>query len=192
MGIYMDDLVSGTQISGNVFYKVKRAVFLGGGRDHHVVNNVFVDCDPAIQADGRGLDPKPQWHNMVAKTMRERVNSVPSELYRERYPALKSLDKYYGGPGENNKLAAEPAGIPPEDNVIARNICVGNWLVVGWNAKEEWFHIENNYTNGAPKFVGSSDKKVRVTRFALQPDSPAWALGFERIPVENIGLQRPE
>ena len=59
MGVYMDDCVSGTEIFGNVFYKAHWAMFIGGGRDHRVENNLFVDCDPAIRADGRGLDPSP-------------------------------------------------------------------------------------------------------------------------------------
>ena len=56
MGVYMDDCVSGTEIYGNIFYKVHRAAFLGGGRDHQVINNIFVECDPAVELDGRGLD----------------------------------------------------------------------------------------------------------------------------------------
>jgi hypothetical protein len=36
MGVYMDDCVSGTEIFGNVFYKVHWAMFIGGGRDHRV------------------------------------------------------------------------------------------------------------------------------------------------------------
>ncbi|MCZ7636318.1 MAG: hypothetical protein M5U12_09950 [Verrucomicrobia bacterium] len=52
--------MSGTEITGNIFYRVQRAAFLGG-RDHLVVNNIFVDCDPAVEVDGRGLDSSPVW-----------------------------------------------------------------------------------------------------------------------------------
>jgi fumarate reductase flavoprotein subunit len=47
----MDDCVSGTEVFGNVFYKVHWAMFIGGGRDHRVENNLFVDCDPAVLGD---------------------------------------------------------------------------------------------------------------------------------------------
>ena len=77
MGVYMDDCVSGTEIFGNVFYKVQRAAFLGGGRDHQVLNNIFVDCDYAVELDGRGLDPSPVWHGMVDQTMRQSLAEVP-------------------------------------------------------------------------------------------------------------------
>ena len=37
-------------VEGNVFHQVLRPVFLGGGRDNIVQNNVFVDCPKAMQA----------------------------------------------------------------------------------------------------------------------------------------------
>lgn len=105
MGAYMDDCVSGTEIFGNIFYKVQRAAFLGGGRDHRVENNVFVDCNHAVELDGRGLDRSPVWRSMVEKTMRDRLGDVPSALFRERYPDMKGLDAHYGPPGGPAKVA---------------------------------------------------------------------------------------
>ena len=61
-------------------------------------NNLFVDCDPAVDADGRGLDPSPVWRDMVDTYMRRQLAAVPSALYRERYPAMKTLDAYFGPP----------------------------------------------------------------------------------------------
>ena len=81
MGIYMDDCVSGTEIFGNIFYKVQRAAFLGGGRDHQVVNNIFVDCNYAVELDGRGLDHSPVWHGMVDQTMRQSLAEVPARPF---------------------------------------------------------------------------------------------------------------
>ena len=54
-GVYLDDMFCGTTIHGNVFYKVPRAAFIGGGRDCTVENNVFVDCTPALHIDARGM-----------------------------------------------------------------------------------------------------------------------------------------
>ena len=132
MGVYMDDCVSGTEVFGNIFYKVHWAMFIGGGRDHRVENNLFVDCDPAVRMDGRGLDKAPVWRNMVNDFMRERLAEMPAAFYRERYPALKTLDRYYGSP-EGPAITGEAfTGVPPEGNVVARNICVGKWLEAGW------------------------------------------------------------
>jgi len=188
MGIYMDDCVSGTEIFGNIFYKVQRSAFLGGGRDHQVINNIFVDCNHAVELDGRGLDKSPVWRDMVDKTMRQRLSAVPTELYRERYPALKTLDAFYGPPGGPSIESAAFLGVPPENNVVASNVSVGKWLRVGWHATTAMLRLDNNLTNVEPGFVGKIDDQAKAKDFALKPDSPAWALGFQKIPVEKIGL----
>lgn len=190
MGAYMDDCVSGTEISGNIFFKVQRAAFLGGGRDHHVTNNVFVDCHHAVELDGRGLDRSPVWRSMVDKTMRDRLGDIPLALYRSRYPAMKSLDAHYGPPGGPPLAGDAFRGVPPENNVVSRNICVGKWLRVGWNATQDMLHLEANLTQEDPRFVGPVVDGAPATAFALKDDSPAWSLGFERIPVDRIGWQR--
>jgi Right handed beta helix region/GH141 insertion domain len=190
MGVYMDDCVSGTEIYGNVFYQVQRATFLGGGRDHQVLNNIFVDCDYAVELDGRGLDGSPVWHEMVDQTMRQRLAEVPLALYRQRYPAMKGLDAYYGPPGGPVLEGAAFKGVPPEGNVVARNVCVGKWLHVYWHATPAILRLENNLTNAASSFVHLPSGRPKATDFVLRPDSPAWRLGFERIPLEQIGLRR--
>jgi hypothetical protein len=169
--------VSGVELFGNIFYKVQRAAFLGGGRDHRVENNIFVDCDPAVQLDGRGLDASPVWHNMVYDYMKQQLAAVPAALYRARYPDLVALDRYY----------ATTNGVPPENNRVVRNICVGKWAETVWHARPEWLTQQDNLVGADPRFVAPAKQDFR-----LQPDSPAWALGFQRIPVEKIGPQPDE
>jgi hypothetical protein len=192
MGVYMDDCVSGTEVFGNVFYKVHWAMFIGGGRDHRVENNLFVDCDPAVRADGRGLDSSPVWHSMVDDTMRKRLTEVPLGLYRERYPDMKLLDKYYGPPEGPSITGKAFTGVPPENNVIARNVCVGKWLEAGWHAQLEMLRLESNVTVTASSITGVKSDSSRATDFELNKDSPAWDSGFKRIPVEQIGLYGDE
>lgn len=177
MGVYMDDCVSGTEVYGNVFYKVHWAMFIGGGRDHQVVNNIFVDCDPAVRMDGRGLDKSPVWFNMVYDYMKKQMGNVPSQLYRERYPAIANLDKYY----------ANTDGVPPEDNVVARNICVGKWLEAGWHSTEAMLKLTDNFVGNDPGFV-APDK----LDFSLKPDAAPLKQGFQPIPFAKIGLQIDE
>jgi hypothetical protein len=192
MGMYMDDCVSGTEIFGNIFYKVQRAAFLGGGRDHQVVNNIFVECNHAVELDGRGLDSSPVWHDMVDKTMRQSLAGMPPALYRERYPALKTLDQYYGPPGGPAIEGAAFKGVPPEGNVVARNICVGKWLNVYWHATPAMLRLENNLTNAASSFGRPPGEPAQAKDFALRRDSPAWKLGFQPVPLDKIGLYRDE
>ncbi|HEY5911471.1 MAG TPA: right-handed parallel beta-helix repeat-containing protein [Verrucomicrobiae bacterium] len=192
MGVYMDDCVSGTEISGNVFYKVQRAAFLGGGRDHQVLNNIFVECNFAVELDGRGLDKSPVWHEMIDKTMRQHLAEIPLALYRERYPEMKTLDQCYGPPGGPVIEGDAFKGVPPENNLVARNVCVGKWLNVYWHATGEMLRLEDNLTNAAASFVSLPIDNCRATDFALRSDSPAWKLGFKKIPLAQIGLRRDE
>ncbi|HIJ53859.1 MAG TPA: right-handed parallel beta-helix repeat-containing protein [Planctomycetes bacterium] len=184
MGIYMDDCVSGTQIYGNVLWKLHRAVFLGGGRDFKVENNIFIDCDPAVDIDGRGLSKSPVWHNMVYKTMKERLERMnwKQPPYSTRYPELADLQKYY----------ARDDGLPPGNILVARNICVGEkWLTIRWGATKDMVTVRDNLVcqeaslsgEGAPHFVDAASGDFR-----LKDDSPAFELGFKRIPFEQIGL----
>jgi hypothetical protein len=176
MGVYMDDCVSGTLIYGNVFYKSTRAAFLGGGRDHRVENNIFVDCRPAVQLDGRGLDKSPVWHNMVYDYMKKQLGAVPRELYLRRYPAIADVDRYY----------QSDQGVPPENNLVLRNVCAGGkWLEVGWHAAPKLLAVQDNLVDAAPGFVAPEKMDFR-----LRPDSPAWRLGFKAIPMERIGLRK--
>ncbi len=183
MGIYMDDCVGGAEVFGNVFYKAHWAMFIGGGRDLRVENNIFVDCDPAIRMDARGLDKSPVWRNMVDDTMRKRLAEVPP-LYRERYPEIKTLDRYFGPPGGPAITGNDFKGVPPEGNLIRHNIAVGKWLELGWHAQAEHVEVKDNLLGVDPKFV-AADKQD----FRLRKSSPAFKLGIQPVPFEQIGLR---
>jgi hypothetical protein len=177
MGIYMDDCVSGTRIYGNILWKLHRAVFLGGGRDFQVENNIFVDCDPAVELDGRGLSKSPVWHDMVYKTMKRSLESVNwrQPPYRTRYPELADLEPYY----------AKDDGIPPGNVLVAHNICVGSQLLkITWGAKEGMAESKDNLVGVDPLFADPAQGNFR-----LQPDSPAYKIGFAPIPFDQIGRQ---
>ena len=185
MGVYMDDCVSGTTVLGNIFLRVHWAMFIGGGRDHVVENNLFVDCDPAVRVDGRGLDPTPVWYSMVDDFMRRQLAAVPSELYRARYPALTGLDRHYGAPGETARVGDGFRGVPPEGNAVRHNLCVGKWLDVGWRATADMLDVRDNYVTTDRSQVGSESGGLKVPM-----NSPARAMGFEPTPMEKIGPRR--
>ena len=108
VGIYLDDMFCGTTIYGNVFYRVTRAAFIGGGRDNMVENNIFVDCDPAVHVDARAMGWA-RYH--LGTTMTQRLLAVPyrESPWRERYPQLLCL------------LDDDPAA--PKGNMLIRNVC---------------------------------------------------------------------
>ena len=172
VGVYLDDMFCGTQIYGNVFYRVTRAAFIGGGRDCTVENNIFVDCRPALHVDARALG----WaKDSVNTTMAQRLKAVPytSQLWQERYPGLVKI------------LQEEPA--VPKGNVVAHNISWGGrWDEVEGKA-QPYLTLSDNCVAADPLFQAPPPKTFR-----LQEGSPAYQLGFKPIPFEKIGLYESE
>jgi hypothetical protein len=167
-GIYLDDMFSGTEIHGNILWRVSLGFLLGGGRDILSTNNVFIDCPQAINLDARAIG----W---AAFSMPDVIAGLESMPYREepwasRYPELVNI------------LADEPA--LPKGNVIARNIIRrggGIWVEDG---ARPGLRMENNLAQDDPHF-GDEDK----ADWCLCPDSPALALGFGPLPLAQMGLQ---
>lgn len=172
--VYLDDLFPGTAITGNVFYHVPRAAFVGGGRDCRIENNVFVDCTPAVHIDARGLG----WAAGSEGMLLELLEGIPykSEVWRRSYPTLENI------------LEDDP--MAPKRNVVARNICVrGSWDEIEDKARPG-VTLERNLVDERPGFADPSLGSERPEDFALADDSPAFGLGFERIPLDEIGLYR--
>ncbi|MFB3041491.1 MAG: right-handed parallel beta-helix repeat-containing protein [Candidatus Poribacteria bacterium] len=172
VGVYLDDMFCGTEIYGNVFYKVTRAAFIGGGRDCVVENNIFVDCQPALHIDARAMG----WANYhVDTTMKERLQATPYQepLWAARYPELVGI------------WEDEPA--IPKGHLVARNIFQGGtWDGVRDEARP-YVTFEDNLID---QEVGFSEKPPE--NFQLRDDSPAYKVGFKRIPIEKIGLYKDE
>ncbi len=173
VGVYLDDMFCGTEISGNLFRNVTRAAFIGGGRDNAIVNNVFVDCRPAIHVDARALGWAHYHADMWLEEAKEKGTLSGTEFdeppYSERYPALAGI------------LEGEPKA--PEGNVIARNVCAGGrWDEIETKAVP-YLKVENNLIDESPGFVDRAAGDYR-----LKQESPAFELGFEPIPVEKMGV----
>jgi hypothetical protein len=169
--VYLDDWASGTTVYGNLFHRAGRGILIGGGRDNAVENNVFVDCNPAIHVDSRGLGWAKNYFDGTTTTLTDRLSEIP---YREppwstMYPELLTL------------YDDEPA--VAKGNVIRRNISVGGrWLALLDGLTDQVVRIENNLVEVDPGFVDAERKDFR-----LREDSPAWQTGFKPLPLEKIG-----
>ena len=174
MAIYLDDTAAGTTVFGNVCVRAGHAVMVGGGRDDIVSNNIFVDCRPAVSLDGRGIGwaakyllPKGGWD------MQEKLAAVPYDKppYSARYPHLAAV------------LADNPAA--PKYDAIQHNIAFRcpNWLEIQDKADTlPGITIRSNLVETDPLFVDAPHGN-----YQLKTNSPAYALGFQRIPFEKIG-----
>ncbi len=172
VGVYLDDMFSSAAIEGNVFYRVTRAAFIGGGRDCSVTNNIFIDCKPALHVDARALG----WAHYHADEWIEEANTkgtlqdIPYNKppYSERYPELVGI------------IEDEPKA--PKGNIIARNVFHGGqWDGIQKDARP-YLRLEDNLIDEDPHFVNAE-----ALDFRLRDDSPAFALGFKPIPMDRIG-----
>jgi hypothetical protein len=111
-GVYLDDQASGITVRGNVFDQVDEAVFIGGGRDNVVEDNVFNGGAFPIHLDARGKNWQLAVLGAAKGTLQQRLEAVPynQSPYKDRYPNLANI------------LEDEP-GMPKY------NIAVGNKLV---------------------------------------------------------------
>jgi hypothetical protein len=179
MGVYLDDCDSGDTIHGNIFYKVRRAAFIGGGRYNNVTNNVFVDCSPAVHLDSRGKT-RIKWQAGVRESW-----DLQAKLEQYDYKQPPWSEAY---PFLTNIMEDEPE--LPKHNVITDNICVvGKWLNAGGVNLEHQTFAGNRVTEDDPGF-----KDPEKLDFQLKRGAVVWEEmpGFKRIPTEDIGLYKDE
>ena len=173
VGVYLDDMFASAAITGNVFYRVTRAAFIGGGRDCTVDNNIFVDCKPALHVDARALGWAHGHADGWIQEAQEKgtlsgiaYNKPP---YSERYPELVNI------------LEDEPKA--PKGNLIARNVSWGGTWDGIQNVARPYLALEDNLVDEDPHFVDAENLDFR-----LRQDSPAFQIGFKPIPIDKIGL----
>lgn len=117
--VYLDDFSSGFTVTGNLFYRAGRAVQIGGGRDNVVTGNLFIDCEPSIHVDARGLSWASNYFDGRFPWLFDRFREVHGDQppYSTRYPALRTL------------MADQPAY--PKNNRVTGNVSWGGrWLDV--------------------------------------------------------------
>ncbi|MCX7016184.1 MAG: right-handed parallel beta-helix repeat-containing protein [Candidatus Sumerlaeota bacterium] len=178
-GVYLDDYTCGTTVEGNIIAGAGRGgVDIHGGGGNTVVNNVIVNAGTY------------------------QVDFMPMEANLGDYPHV-----YQGNRVERNILVCTNEGgvpyhftrLPPDRPSMARNLIWPgqdrelqvmtsfNTVITGM---KDWMAegMDHDSVIGDPLFVDTAKDDYR-----LKPESPAWALGFKEIPVDQIGCyQSPE
>ena len=180
MGIYLDDQASGIAIRRNVFSRVNQAVFIGGGRDNVVENNVFANCSPAVHVDSRGMS----WQHGMVEDPRSVLRTelaarhVDTPPYATRYPAL-------------GRLASDRSGAP-KGTLIARNVLIGAGSFAIDRDARAYVTIEQTFSAADARFARPMADSTRNSLAALRlaPDAPALARGFT--PPASIAPHEPE
>ena len=126
-----------------------------------------------LHIDARGMGTKFNYGATTHQPLRLKEMPYQQSPWKDRYPELVGM------------LEDEPT--KPKNNRVVRNICVGgHWDDVAKQARPLTI-LEPNFLEGDPLFV-DADKQD----FRLRPESPAWQLGFQPIPLEKIGLYQDE
>jgi hypothetical protein len=167
-GVYLDDQASGITIRRNVFARVNQAVFIGGGRDNIVEQNLFVHCTPAIYIDSRGLS----WQRAMVvdphSTLRAQLSDrhVDTPPYSTRYPSLA-------------RLMSDMPGAP-KGTVIANNAVVDGEALEIDNGARPYVQVQQTFGPADVRFAQPMSNSARRSLPALKlaPDSPALSRGF--------------
>ncbi len=168
----------------NVFYRMLRPAFIGGGRDNRIENNLFIQCEFPVYLDNRGL----RWdHFRPEGPMYEDLRRWPYRKppWSTRYPALARILE---------EIPQAPLG-----NVLANNVSVKS----SWRDPEEYCratsekNIDRKYMEMAGNFITEEDPgfvDAAGENFQLREDSVVYRKvpGFQRIPFGKIGLYRDE
>jgi len=165
-----------------VFYRVTRAAFIGGGRDCIVKNNLFVDCHPSLHIDARALgwahEHTDEWIKEGRRTGSLGGISFKEPPYSQRYPSLINI------------LEDEPAA--PKGNKVLHNVSYGGKWDEIERAARPYQTIIDNLVDTKPCFAWpdriGAGKEPRSTDFSLSVDSPAWSVGFQELPLAQMGL----
>lgn len=171
--VYFDDGAGGQTVYGNVFLRAAGgsfgAVFVHGGHDNRVVNNIFIDCKAAMRHVRWNDKGWAEWVN--GDLWRERLLKevdITRPPYSEKYPELAGFFE----PGARKRV-----------NYSSKNVVVRCPMLLDGDWEEE-----NNFvTDADPGFVDAA-----AMNFQLRDDSEVYQKipGFERIPFEKIGMRR--
>lgn len=182
MTIYLDDQHCGHTIHGNLFERCMQSVFIGGGDDNIVTNNVFLGCWKSAHLDDRGMNWQKAATDDPKGELRSYLRAMPytNELWRARYPALTSV------------LEDDP-GVPKR-NVYERNISAGGkWYDVSAKILRYQTVTNNLAFDTDPGWAQLvKDAEGKPARLVYKDPEAVRALGFAPIPVTEMGVYADE
>jgi hypothetical protein len=189
IGVYLDDMASGTTVYGNIIHETERAILVGSGRSNRIVNNLIACCKEALIIDTRSMPG--DWaalHAEEGQVMHKRLLAVPyqSPVWRERYPELVNI--------------WEDEASTPKYNVVTNNLSYRNKTITIHGIPYE------DSLAVMPPALQSGEKRDNVAAADgipfIVPGDPASGVApdqdnellkhFQPIPVEQIGLYEDE
>jgi len=202
-GVYLDDCMSGFEVSGNIFENAgSMALQIGGGRDNIIANNVFSTNEFAILLDNR-------WPTFNWDLYQSKLDASPykTAIWQQKYPQLAAPMHNKTWP-EGNRIerniiiTTKPNGtslryiVPRDSTVIANN------LVFSTSGKPqvEYKILESNKDMVSASWVQWIAEGIEKNSLVADPcvtivnkqmitcaASPVGTIGFTPLPTD-IGL----
>lgn len=175
IGIYLDDMASGSLVYGNVMEKAQTGMLIGGGRNQMIANNIVMDGKYAIRMDDRGVT----WASGACAPnglLHSKLQQLPiqSEPWASRYSNLTTLW------GDGQCL--------PKYNTLQDNVFQQNEDLIIDPSVTTYGYIHSNWvTEEDPGFTDKPGKD-----FTLVQDAPVFTKlpRFKPIPFERMGLSQ--
>ena len=207
-GIYLDDNTGGVTVYGNIVARAVRGlIHLHNGRDNTIENNIFIGgTQQQIQLSGwtdkhrywsshlptmikgyESVAQQPAWRALPHMDLHPRDAVLPDHTIMAGNTFARNI-VYWHAPAASYVAARN---FSFTHNSIDRNLlwAAGQPLRTGQKMTDlnEWAAwqatgMDRHSVIADPRFVDPAQDDYR-----LQPDSPAFALGFQAIPVEKIG-----
>lgn len=176
-GVYLDDQTSGIFVTGNLFVRVDKPVFIGGGRDNAVEGNLMVASSPAIHVDARGLTwQSAETQSLASGGFRRKLAEVPYDKppYSNRYPHLAGI------------LDDDPGA--PKYNVVKGNLVVGGVPLDIDSLSTELVEAGPVPDPAAVRFtdISAAAEGILPGNFSLDANSPVWSSGFVPLPLADM------
>lgn len=197
-GIYLDDCLSGVTVNGNIVYNGTSAgIMNNGGRDNKIENNVIVNCWRGLRssqtgAGSGGVNNKggDSWNLL------EKLNSVgyQSAIWSSAYPECAAIPNDYDQlrpfkKGTTVRIASE--WLKPENCTFKANIGQGSfekgWIVCDSSGASLKYYdgmSDKNINNAGTDLLNITGTSI----FINYGDTRLSNIGFQKIPVESIGI----
>lgn len=181
-GVYLDDNFCSAEIYGNVFKNIGGyGVFIGGGRDNLVSNNVFYNCERGtVYIDQRG-----EWETGEGEGFTEggkfikqlQSSEIDNDLWKKEYPEVFDMLAEFG----NGTIEISY----PKNNLVENNVYVLSGAEFYKPLALQYGTFKNNFTYSEnPGFV--SDLDFNLTDGAqIKKDNS----DFAAIPFLKIGYK---
>ncbi len=188
---------------------------LGGG-SNVIENNVFIECDPSIQVDARGLSWSKRYFDQsdprYMSTLYDRMDAVnfSQPPYSKHYPKLLTLYDDEPAVPKHNKIIRNVsfggrfidlydnldfATVRVSDNVIADSVILRHSQASDQSESFQTYEYGHAPTMARMKgniFVKGNPEiqPARDMYLRLKRNLPIREIGFKEIPVETIGLYK--